>query len=51
MRTSDHGKISLQVASAPSAMWPAPTIASLRESLRAIHLAETAAAAPVRITV
>ena len=50
-RTSSHSKTSLQVASVPSAMCPAPTIASRFESFRAIHLAETAAAAPVRITV
>jgi len=35
----------------PSAMWPAPTIASVVESGRTIHLADTAAAAPVRMTV
>ena len=51
MRTSDQGTISLQVASTPSAIWPAPTIAKILAFLRAIHLAETAAAAPVRITV
>ena len=41
----------MQVASVPSAMWPAPTMASVVESGRAIHLADTAAAAPVRMTV
>jgi hypothetical protein len=41
----------LQVSIAPSAMFPAPTIASTFESLRASHFAETAAAAPVRMTV
>src|SRR6516225_8960814 len=50
-RTSDQGTTSLQVASTPSAIWPAPTIANVLAFLRAIHLAETAAAAPVRITV
>ena len=50
-RTSSQSKISLQVANAPSAIWPAPTIARRFESLRASHLADTAPAAPVRITV
>jgi hypothetical protein len=51
IRTSSQGNTSFSVASAPSAMLPAPTIASLREFLRAIHFADTAAAEPVRITV
>ena len=51
MRTSSQANTVSQVASVPSAMWPAPTIASFFEFLRASHFAETAAEAPVRITV
>jgi hypothetical protein len=50
-RTSSQSKTSLQVSIVPSAMLPAPTIASTFESLRASHFADTAAEAPVRITV
>ena len=50
-RTSSQSKTVSQVASAPSAMFPAPTIASTLESLRASHFADTAADAPVRMTV
>ncbi|MEX2627043.1 MAG: hypothetical protein WD225_09155, partial [Ilumatobacteraceae bacterium] len=42
-RTSCLGKMSAQVASVPLPTEPAPTIASTLESLRASHLADTAA--------
>ncbi len=50
-RTSSHAKTASHVASVPSATLPVPTIASTFESFRASHFAETAADAPVRISV
>jgi hypothetical protein len=51
MRTSSQAKTVSQVSSTPSAICPAPTIARHLEFLRASHFADTAAEAPVRITV
>ncbi|MEZ5906056.1 MAG: hypothetical protein R3C69_13490 [Geminicoccaceae bacterium] len=50
-RTSVQGRMAAVVRSVPSAMCPAPTMASTRASSRARCLVETAVAAPVRITV
>ena len=51
MRTSSQPKTVSQVASVPWPTLPVPRIASTFESLRASHRAETAAEAPVRISV
>ena len=51
MRTSSQSKTVSQVASVPLPTEPDPRIASTFESFLASHFAETAAEAPVRISV
>jgi hypothetical protein len=51
MRTSSQSKTVLQVASVPWPTLPVPRMARIAESFLASHLAETAADAPVRMSV